>query len=700
MSTLTVLHLSDAHIGHPSYGLDINLVLYPLLEDIRKQASHGLVPDLIIFSGDLVFGQLPTSSIAEQFQTAREFLAELTNGFSIPIFLVPGNHDVNRDKVEFAHQEWLEAYIADDGKIERDAREGTSTWRGILARQIDWADFVRSLPHTYSYELNDQTFIGRGTLETEFGRVNLIGFNTAWASIKELEQGALRIGPHQFKQAKMMRREMQGLVLAVGHHPPTWLHKKETSDFEKWLETETHLFLHGHEHDVWFRDYSGTHLRVAAGACYQGSGDENVYQWIKLDTVTKTSYLTLRTLNDKGGAVGWMPYSILRKTDDHGKADVSAPFRSETFSVPAVSSLESTEQDSLPPPTPALEVSQVSLADPHHVFEDGDFQRLDLPAFIRFLDEHLRFRWEPQTFLPQSGSVSIFWPVRLRSPTPIHAVQAFTAAGLSLKGAKVCLSFDDFGDVQYSGDIFAERVRNWWRSVGADPSSLEVEYFRDVLSDDRYNHLWRNIQRLLGESDFDLQHVLRLSKYLPPRLDEKVPLKDFAAKRPRKLLTPTLVWTALLRHWERNTDSSIITLGGWDEQILWRAWWEVVLPERDKSIGHLYNPELLRPGRKSEKPLHMEASPTFNWPARSDIVQWLRMDLQAGGEWKQPSRIIPWTLNGCVRLPAFVSGSEQEWQLGPYAVRSDEDLAKISDPNEIIDALAGASGKWFFATNR
>ena len=114
--TITWLHLSDLHACNPVTGWDAKRVLETLVADLRKlQKEHGLQPDLIFFTGDAAFGHLgqePGKAIGDQFREAHAFLEAVRKSFAteIPqrnVFLVPGNHDVNRTVITDMDTEWL-----------------------------------------------------------------------------------------------------------------------------------------------------------------------------------------------------------------------------------------------------------------------------------------------------------------------------------------------------------------------------------------------------------------------------------------------------------------------------------------------------------------------------------------------------------------------------------------------------------------
>ena len=125
---LTWLHLSDLHLCNVKTGWDANRVLKGLIPDMQEmEKKHGLSPDFLFFTGDAAFGQLgskPGEKISDQFDEMEQLLNGVRKAFSHPIpktnvFLVPGNHDVNRNRPRFpwfACEEILGPAAAEDDR--------------------------------------------------------------------------------------------------------------------------------------------------------------------------------------------------------------------------------------------------------------------------------------------------------------------------------------------------------------------------------------------------------------------------------------------------------------------------------------------------------------------------------------------------------------------------------------------------------
>src|ERR1051326_6074478 len=94
--TLTWLHIGDFHIkdGDP---YDRDTVLKALVASVRDQRERvGRKPDLVFVTGDIA-----DPGAASQYQRATKFLDDLRDAAELPkehLFVIPGNHDVDRSK--------------------------------------------------------------------------------------------------------------------------------------------------------------------------------------------------------------------------------------------------------------------------------------------------------------------------------------------------------------------------------------------------------------------------------------------------------------------------------------------------------------------------------------------------------------------------------------------------------------------------
>jgi hypothetical protein len=285
----------------------------------------------------------------------------------------------------------------------------------------------------------------------------------------------------------------------------------------------------------------------------------------------------------------------------------------------------------------------------------------DISKLIGELNDDFGFTWEEFDFTQGIGDVLVYWPVRLRPPTPIHAVQSFVAAALQKAGATVVLCVDDLGNIDGENDFYF-RVQQWFGAVGGDATRLKNDrlLFSEVLSKEQANDTWCLVQTWLGETKWHLDNVLKVSKLLDTSVSS---LDQLLQKRPRRLLTPALVWTCLLHIYQQRPKMRILTLGGNDERPLWEAWRELAKIST-ASVGHLYAPELREAQQDGTRStLHMSTR-DIGWSARQDIEKTLLQDLESSGAADglgapiSLSRLFGWCLNGCVCLPTFSNGGK------------------------------------------
>src|SRR5262249_37929295 len=98
MPTVTLLHLSDLHYSHEQ-SKNISIIRKALIDDLERLSQLSVIPDIVIFSGDLVY----SGEDAENFANVKEeflnpLLQKLNLGSDV-VFITPGNHDISRRQV-------------------------------------------------------------------------------------------------------------------------------------------------------------------------------------------------------------------------------------------------------------------------------------------------------------------------------------------------------------------------------------------------------------------------------------------------------------------------------------------------------------------------------------------------------------------------------------------------------------------------
>ncbi|HLP89565.1 MAG TPA: leucine-rich repeat domain-containing protein [Nostocaceae cyanobacterium] len=324
---LTWLHLSDLHACKPRTGWDAKRVTDTLCKDLKKmQENHGLRPDMIFFTGDAAFGHLGSGdgkSISEQFREAHDFLTTVRESFQPAIeqrnlFLVPGNHDVNRTKISKFEQSGLGSISSLD-EITSFIKDAGIDWKRIMSRLEDYAYFLK----TYGYDhllTEPEYLIYENAREIAGLRVGIAGFNSAWSSsgAGRVEMGKLWMAGRFQLETLLNKISENDFAIALLHHPTNWLVPEENPAFGRQLEREFTFVLHGHEHQDFVRcDAQNGHTVISAGACHEWSESKNNgYNFVRLDLVNGNGEVWLRQYDSTGG--GWIPRIIHDRTDERG----------------------------------------------------------------------------------------------------------------------------------------------------------------------------------------------------------------------------------------------------------------------------------------------------------------------------------------------------------------------------------------------
>lgn len=289
MSKLVWLHLSDIHFL-PTNEWQDSTARTALLKFLAEQLSaHQLKVDLIFCTGDIAFGALGKQSLSQQYAMARQFFDKvlaLCGCEKSRLFVVPGNHDINRAIITRAEREsWAAWGGAKAHNMLEVIPKGFASFdadtQAAMRRLQEWGEFVADyLPHQQPAAQGHHHY---AQIITIAGRkIGIAGFNSAWtcAGNEDDRKLWLAAGP----QFDHMRRELAEADLKIGliHHPLDWFNDAERSIIKQRIAMDAHFWLHGHTHDAWVEPLPG-HVTLGAGAVGAHSQDEFGCNLVQLD---------------------------------------------------------------------------------------------------------------------------------------------------------------------------------------------------------------------------------------------------------------------------------------------------------------------------------------------------------------------------------------------------------------------------------
>ena len=294
-SSITWLHLSDLHF-RKSQAYDENIVLKALLHDLVEQQVR---PDLIAVSGDIAFSGQPA-----EYDLARRFFDDLlqTTGLNEDrLFLVPGNHDVDRSLISTGARA-----IGDSLSDRKSANALLSTptdRKLVFARFKGYAAFVKAYLGK-EWRFDDSRYFYVQSLDLAGQWVALLGLNSAWLCGSDQDKASgLLIGERQARAA-LEQAEGANLKIALLHHPFDWLREFDQNDSAAMLTDGCDFILHGHLHQAAATQLTspdGAATILACGACYETREFPNMYNWVRLDPSAGTGTVYLRRYSDARG---------------------------------------------------------------------------------------------------------------------------------------------------------------------------------------------------------------------------------------------------------------------------------------------------------------------------------------------------------------------------------------------------------------
>ncbi|MBD2512649.1 SIR2 family protein [Nostoc muscorum FACHB-395] len=300
MAAMTWLHLSDWH--QKGKDFDRQVVRDALIRDIeeREQISPDLAKiDFIIFSGDIAY-----SGKKEEYEAARENLFELLlQATELPaerLFIIPGNHDLDRSAFELLPDSILKPFDSDvqvkdwltnEKKCDR-LREPFEAYKQFVTQ--------------YTHQTQpDYSSIRRLWIDGK--RVALVGLNSALMAGRNKNEsgyvddyGKLIVGEPQLYDA-LKQIATDEVRIAVLHHPLEWLAEFERHQVEQRLKDKCHLILCGHQHRSEVYQVAGTTgncVIIPAGSSYDRRNYPNGYNFVHLNCDTRRGSVYLRLWRD------------------------------------------------------------------------------------------------------------------------------------------------------------------------------------------------------------------------------------------------------------------------------------------------------------------------------------------------------------------------------------------------------------------
>ena len=262
---VTWLHVSDFHLSDKGpYNQEV--ILNALVSSVKRFGTEGHKPDLIFATGDIA-----QNGKAQEYAYATEFFNALLDAAGLEkerLFIVPGNHDVDR-KMGKGLARTLDSN--DDADEYFDLKTSlphlTQKLQAFSAWYNEYFKGIRTFP-------TDTTCSQVEVIPIRKTRIAVLPLNSALFCIDDNDHNKLFIGRRCLDSAvKQLQSQVEAdLKIALLHHPLDWLSSIERANINATLGAAVDLVLQGHYHETeteGIASANGGYLKLAAGAAYQ-----------------------------------------------------------------------------------------------------------------------------------------------------------------------------------------------------------------------------------------------------------------------------------------------------------------------------------------------------------------------------------------------------------------------------------------------
>ncbi len=246
---IRIIHISDFHLETESPSFEKKAIVTSLIVDIGKYADANTA---IFFTGDFVDkGGMGFIDKTSMFTTFEELvLTPIVSQYPVfknKIFLVAGNHDVLRNKIDTITEAGLKASLINPKNVSKFISENRNSSKH-LDRLSDYKAWEMSFYNSYPNS-NLSLFENSFTLRLDGVSVGITCLNSSWLCKDENDKENLIIGKCQLDHSLEIIKDCD-IKLALCHHPLEFLTSFDRDSIKPDLYKNYDALFTGHVHEL------------------------------------------------------------------------------------------------------------------------------------------------------------------------------------------------------------------------------------------------------------------------------------------------------------------------------------------------------------------------------------------------------------------------------------------------------------------
>jgi predicted MPP superfamily phosphohydrolase len=256
---IRIIHISDLHLESENPAYEKKTIIKALAEDLKKNVNDN---SILFFTGDLIDkGAMEFANKEEAFQSFEKLfiepILELNPSLKGKIFVVPGNHDVYRNKIDKYSEAGLKQELDSVKNLDAFIQQNRASSKH-LDRLEDYKKWENSFYKKYNAKdvTNFET-----TFKLDIGKykVGITCLNTSWLCKDETDKENIMIGKNQIENSLSEIQDCQ-VKFALAHHPIEFFKEFERESIKTIVYRNYDILFTGHVHELassYTQDLSG-----------------------------------------------------------------------------------------------------------------------------------------------------------------------------------------------------------------------------------------------------------------------------------------------------------------------------------------------------------------------------------------------------------------------------------------------------------
>ena len=290
-TTWHILHISDIHYSTQN-SLDAEEIFEKFLESLKswRKTNKNQKIDMVFLTGDVAW-----SGDEAQFEFMEDKIRRIIETADCErenFFIIPGNHDLEKFLAEpHPCKEELEKIYTGKVDINHQILDQYKNYRKFLKMLENYNNFLArmGINHSSWQKINNEAKPWY-VVKLKDCPLAVIGLNSPlFISKKHHEDGKVKMGTRQFKEALSLLEKKKVQFIVLTHHPLDWLERKEREELRGLMldHYAIHLLGHSHKHDdVELSKADGRRmLSFNVGSIYgkKGKDDFNSFEILSLN---------------------------------------------------------------------------------------------------------------------------------------------------------------------------------------------------------------------------------------------------------------------------------------------------------------------------------------------------------------------------------------------------------------------------------